>query len=250
MASEIGIHSHVLIIHIFEFNQVRISISSNVPYMYLYHTDPGRSRERVALPPRACLCGHWRYCAPPRRPLQGYDICTIPAGGRQCLHARTTDLEGATCSHARAARGYGGVYYNVVPTAHRTANTRTCTLMTVNVNDVIRCIHSQTIAHSAAHTAHQHTAHRTPHTSTPAHRTPHTVHQLVVYLSRRVVVLSHRRLQHPQCQPPLLVAARALGTTTAGRQCARRNMCASSGGTRCAWLWPRADCVLCGDATH
>ena len=39
--------------------------------------------------------------------------------------------------------------------------TPTCTLMTVNV---IRFIHSQTIAHRAAHTA-PHTAHRTPHTT-------------------------------------------------------------------------------------
>ena len=38
----------------------------------------------------------------------GYDVCTIRAGGRQCFRARTTDLEGATCSHARVAWFYGG----------------------------------------------------------------------------------------------------------------------------------------------
>ena len=51
--------------------RVRISTPSNVPYMYRYHIDPGGSRERVALPLSARLCGQWAGCAPPRRPLQG-----------------------------------------------------------------------------------------------------------------------------------------------------------------------------------
>ena len=37
----------------------------------------------------------------------GHDICTIPACFRQCFRARTTDLEGTPCSHARVAWIYG-----------------------------------------------------------------------------------------------------------------------------------------------
>ena len=76
--------------------------------MYLYHIDPGGSRERVFSPPRARLCGLWAGCAPPRRPLQSTIFGTIPAGGRQCSRARTPDLEGAPCLHVRVARFYGG----------------------------------------------------------------------------------------------------------------------------------------------
>ena len=50
--------------------RVRISTPSNVTYMYRYHIDSGGSRERVALPLSARVCGQWAGCAPPRRPLQ------------------------------------------------------------------------------------------------------------------------------------------------------------------------------------
>ena len=38
----------------------------------------------------------------------GSDICTIPAGGRQCSRARTPDLEGSPCLNVRVAWFYGG----------------------------------------------------------------------------------------------------------------------------------------------
>ena len=95
--------------------------------MYLYHIDPGGSRECVALPLRARLCGLWAGCAPPRRPLPGPDMCTIPAGGRQCSRARKPDLEGAPCSHVRVAWFYGGSCAPAGSDAAVTPRWRRCT---------------------------------------------------------------------------------------------------------------------------
>ena len=48
--------------------RVRISTPGHVSYMYLYHIDPGGSRERVVSPPRARLCGLWAGCGTPAEP--------------------------------------------------------------------------------------------------------------------------------------------------------------------------------------
>ena len=51
----------------------RISTLGHVSYMYLYHIDPGESRERVISPPRARLCGLWAGCGTPGgTPENGY----------------------------------------------------------------------------------------------------------------------------------------------------------------------------------
>ena len=57
----------------------------------------------------------------------GSDICTIPAGGRQCSRARTPDLEGAPCLHARVARFYGGAFTPAGSDAAVTPRWRRCT---------------------------------------------------------------------------------------------------------------------------
>ena len=56
-----------------------------------------------------------------------HDICTIPAGGRQCFRARTTDLVGTPCSHARVAWLYGRVCTPAMTHAVVTLRWRRCT---------------------------------------------------------------------------------------------------------------------------
>ena len=105
----------------------RISTPRYDRYTYLWHIEPGESRERVGSPLRARCVWPMGQLRPAAATPPEHDICTIPAGGRQCFRARTTDLVGTPCSHARVAWLYGRVCTPAMTHAVVTLRWRRCT---------------------------------------------------------------------------------------------------------------------------